>query len=183
MNFWLFEVFNSFEETNKDSLLTFFLTISISIIAYAIPAGWGKLDITQKRFALAKLINDSFPRAIVGGVSFYMALLFLVRSSATDALFRGMFLLIAVTVICWLFSLYFTSRNQNTIEKKENEFLMKKVQGLPVEFSVWRMLKWNSLVIAIWFVVATGFCLSKPLNDALVKRSKVSGEMSSPAIR
>jgi len=100
MNFWLFEIFNSFDEKNKDSLLTFFLSISISLIAYAIPAGWGKLDVAQKRFALAKLINDALPRAIVGGISFYVALIFLVRLTATDALFRGMFILVGVTILC-----------------------------------------------------------------------------------
>lgn len=169
MDFWLFEIFNSFDEKNKDILLTLFLSIAISLITYAIPAGWGKLDLAASRFALAKLTNDAFPRAIVGGISFYIALNFLVRAAATDSLFRGMYILIGITVLCWLSSLYISSRNQKTIEKKEKEYLEKRDKKLPVEFSVWRMIKWNLFVVFVWLTISVGFCLSKPLNDALVR--------------
>ena len=171
MDLWLVEIFNSFDDKNKDILLTFFLSISISLITYAVPSVFGRSDVTEKRFPLAKLVNEAFPRAIVGGVSFYISLIFLIRSSANDSLFRGMFILIGITVLSWLSSLYLTARNQKTIEKKELEYTTKKEKGLPVEFSIWRLLRWNALVIVIWLTSSIGICLSRPVSDALVKNS------------
>jgi uncharacterized protein with PQ loop repeat len=169
MDFWLIEFFNSFDDRNKDTLLTFFLSTSISLVTYAIPAVFGKSDVTEKRFFLATLVNDAFPRAIVGGVGFYVALVFLVRSSATDSLIRGMLILIAITVLAWILSLIFTAKNQKTIDKKELEYLKKKKLKLPVEYSILRMLKWNSLVIVVWLAIIIGFCLSRPVSVALNK--------------
>jgi uncharacterized protein with PQ loop repeat len=180
MDFGLFEMFNSFEEKNQDILLTFFTTIGISLVAYLIPAGWGKFDITQKRFALAKLTNEAFPRAIVGGVSFYVALIFLIRSSDNDFLFRGMIVLILLTIFCWLFSIFLTLNNEKVIEKKEEEYLRKKTMNLPVEFSVWRMVKWNLLIVSVWLTMCIGLCLSKPLNSALIKNSTKQAQIQKP---
>ena len=92
-------------------------------------------------------------------------------------------LVVGVTILCWIFSLYFTTRNQNTIEKKESEFLRKRDKKLPVEFSTWRMLKWTILVTSIWLMIAIGFCLSQPLNEALTRNNspKVLNEKSTTA--
>lgn len=164
MDVWLFEIFNSFEEQNKNNLINFFLTIGVATITYLIPAGWGKPSVIDEHFAKTRLFNEGVPRLIVAGTSFYLTIAFLVRSSASENLFRGVIVLILITAVLWIFSLFFTSRNQKLIEDKEATYKRNQAQGLTTNSPITTVLLNNGMVLAIWFTVAIGFCLSKPLN-------------------